>query len=164
MLYNIAIPIDVIPFISGLSQNTHFSARNTIFGNLEPLTDGTIAPAQLDLYYSACPEQLDRRIHDKLSGCIIPSTMEDKPMAPNFYLEVKGPNGSTAVARRQACYNGAIGARGVQSLQLYRQDELVYNNLAYTITSTYHDSTLKMYTIYITLLVGPGKPPEYHIT
>ncbi len=54
------VMIDVILFISGLPQNTHFSVRNTIFGNLNPLTDGTIAPAQPDFYYSAHPEQLNR--------------------------------------------------------------------------------------------------------
>lgn len=38
--------------------------------------------------------------------------MEDKPVAPNFYLEVKEPDGLAAMAQRQACYDGAIGARG----------------------------------------------------
>ena len=110
------VMIDVVPVISGLHQNNHFSARKTKFGNLEPLTDGTIAPANPDLFYGARPEQLDRRICDELSNYIIPSTMEDKPIALNFYLEAKGLDGSTAVARRQACYNGAVGARGLQSL------------------------------------------------
>ena len=121
------VMIDLVPVISGLHQNNHFSARKTKFGNLEPLTDGTIAPATPDLFYGTRPEQLDRRIRDKLSGCIIPSTMEDKPMAPNFYFEAKGPDGSAAVARRQACYDGAVGARGLQSLQSYGQGESVYD-------------------------------------
>jgi hypothetical protein len=158
------VMIDVVPVISGLHQKNHFSARKTKFGNLEPLTDGTIAPANPDLFYGARPEQLDRRIRDKLSGYIIPSTMEDKPMAPNFYFEAKGPDGSAAVARRQACYDGAVGARGLQSLQSYGQDESVYDNRAYTITSTYHDGTLKMYTTHITPPAGLGIPPEYHMT
>jgi hypothetical protein len=75
--------------------------------------------------------------------------MEDKPIAPNFFLEAKGLDGSLAVARRQACYNGALGTRGIQSLQSYRQDELIYDNNAYTFTSTYYSGTLKMYTTYI---------------
>jgi hypothetical protein len=108
--------IDVIPVIYGMQQNNHFLARKTKFGNLDLLTDSTIVAANLDLFYGACPEQLDRRIRDKLSSHIILSTMEDKPMAPNFYLEAKGLDGSAAVARRQACYDGAIGARGMQSL------------------------------------------------
>jgi hypothetical protein len=53
------VMIDLVPVISGLYQNNHFSARKTKFRNLELLTDGTIAPATPDLFYSACPEQLD---------------------------------------------------------------------------------------------------------
>jgi hypothetical protein len=37
---------NVLPTIFGPSQASHPSARNIIFGNLEPLTDGTIAPAK----------------------------------------------------------------------------------------------------------------------
>jgi hypothetical protein len=99
----------------------------------DPLTDGTIVPANPDLFYGARPKQLDRRIRDKFSSYIIPSTMEDKPMAPNFYLEVKGPDGS-AIAK-QACYDGSVGARGMQSPQSYGRDESVYDNRAYTIAS-----------------------------
>ena len=158
------VMIDVVPVISGVHQDKHFSARKTKFGNLDPLTDGTIVPANPDLFYGARPEQLDRRIRNELSGHIIPSTMEDKPMVPNFYFEAKGPDGSAAVARRQACYNGAIGARGLQSLQSYRQDEPVYDSSAYTITSIYHNGQLQMYTTHITPPAGPSMPPEYHMT
>ncbi|KND92310.1 hypothetical protein TOPH_02916, partial [Tolypocladium ophioglossoides CBS 100239] len=48
--------------------------------------------------------------------------------------EVKGPDGSLAVATRQACYDGALGARGIHSLQSYKQLEPQYDNNAYTIT------------------------------
>jgi hypothetical protein len=157
------IMIDVVPVIYSIEQNNYFLARKTKFGNLDLLTDGTIVAANPDLFYSTRPEQLDRRIRDKLSSYIILSTIEDKPIAPNFYLEAKGPDRSAAVARRQACYNSAIGARGIQSLQLYWQDKPVYNNHAYTITSTYYNSILKIYTTYITLPAGSGKSPEYQI-
>jgi hypothetical protein len=155
--------IDVVPVISSVYQDKHFSVRKTKFGNLYLLMDGTIVPANPDFFYGARPEQLDRRICDELSDYIIPSTMEDKPMAPNFYLEAKGPDGSAAVARRQACYDGAVGARGLQSLQSYRQNRPVYDNNAYTITSIYHNGQLQMYTTYITPPAGPRKLPEYQI-
>ncbi len=64
-------------------------------------------------------------------------------MAPNCYLEVKGPEGSAAVARRQACYDGAIGARGMLSLHSYGKETMIYDNRAYTISSTYYDGMLK---------------------
>ena len=46
----------------------------------------------------------------------------DLPMAPNFSLEAKGPDGSFAVAERKACYDGALGARGIRALRPYQQE------------------------------------------
>ncbi|KAM0321484.1 hypothetical protein ACHAQA_010098, partial [Verticillium albo-atrum] len=110
---------NVIPTILGPSQTSHPSARNTAFGNLEQLTDGTIAPAKPDIYYGACPEELSRSVRDELGHHIIPSSTMDKPLAPNFFMEVKGPDGSVAVATRQARYDGAVGSRAMYSLQNY---------------------------------------------
>ena len=44
-------------------------------------------------------------------------------MAPNFFMEVKGPDGSLAVATRQARYNGTVGSRAIYSLQNYGVEE-----------------------------------------
>lgn len=87
--------------------------------------------------------------------------MEGKPMAPNCYLEVKGPEGSAAVARRQACYDGAIGARGMLSLHSYGKETMIYDNRAYTISSTYYD---QMYATHFTPPTDAEKPPEYQMT
>ena len=57
---------------------------------------------------------------------------------------MKGPDGSLAVARWQACYDGALGARAMHSLQSHGQEELVFDN-AYTISSIYHGGQLKMF-------------------
>ncbi|KAK5633447.1 hypothetical protein RRF57_009161 [Xylaria bambusicola] len=154
----------VVPTILGPRQIDHPSAMSTLFGNLDPLTDGTLAPAKPDVYYGANPEQLNRPIRDKLRGYIIPSTMEDKPMAPNFFLEVKGPDGSAAVATRQARYDGALGARAMHSLQNYGSDKPVLDGNAYTFSSTYHDGMLKLYAHHPTAPATPGERPEYHMT
>jgi hypothetical protein len=81
---------------------------------------------------------------------------------PNFFSEVKGPDGSLAVAGRQIIQDCASGARGVQSLESHGQPELVYDNNAYTIGSIYHGGTLKMYTTYPTQPTGSGNRPEYY--
>ncbi|KMU75350.1 hypothetical protein CISG_04769 [Coccidioides immitis RMSCC 3703] len=112
----------VIPIIEGDIGDPKCTGGGYVFGNLAPLTDGTLAQAKPDHFYGARPEQLDRQIRKELSDQIIPSIQNDLPMAPNF-LEAKGPDGSLAVATRQACYDGALGARGMHSLQSYRQDE-----------------------------------------
>ncbi|KAI1472151.1 uncharacterized protein F4812DRAFT_453965 [Daldinia caldariorum] len=155
---------NVILTILGTRNHSHLSARNTAFGNLEHLTDGTITLAKPDIYYGAYPAQLTQSSREKLSRHIVPSTTQDKPITPNFFVEVKGPDGSAAAAARQARYDGAIGSRAMHSLQNYSKDEPVYDNNAYTFSSTYHDGTLKLYAHHLTEPTTEGGRPEYHVT
>ena len=156
----------VIPIIEDKVKDNKCVEGDVPFNNLAPLTNDELKAAKPDLYYGARPEQLDRRVRDELSGHIIPSTQDDLPIAPNFFLEAKGPDGSAAVAKRQACYDGAFGARGMHSLQSYGQDKATYDNNAYTITSIYHGGTglLQMYTSHPTQPISPGGRPEYCMT
>ncbi|KAL8886647.1 MAG: hypothetical protein Q9215_005687 [Flavoplaca cf. flavocitrina] len=149
------VTTSVIPIIEG--------TPGIPFTNLDPLTNGTLVPGNPDIYYGARPEQLDRRVRNELSGHIIPSTQEDLPVAPNFFLAAKGPDGSAAVAKRQACYGGALGARGKDSLRSYGQENPSHNINAYTISSIYHDETLKMYTSHPTQPTSPGSRLECHM-
>jgi hypothetical protein len=139
----------VLPYIKGRVADGRFRSGGVPFNNLEDLTDRLLTQGKPDVYYSARPEQLDRGVRDALSRHIIPSTQDDLPVAPNFFLEVKGPDGSLVVAGRQACYNGALGARGMHSLQTHGQAETSYDSNAYTITNIYHGGTLKIYTTHI---------------
>ena len=83
-------------------------------------------------------------------------------MAPNFFLAVKGPNGSAAVMQKQACYDNALSSWGIHSLQEYGQGR-VYNNYAYILTSIYHDAQLKMFISYPTKPQKAGERPSYYI-
>ncbi|KAI2085718.1 hypothetical protein LOZ36_003809 [Ophidiomyces ophidiicola] len=148
----------VIPIIDGDIGDRKCVGGDYLFGNLAPLTDGTLAPAKPDHFYGARPEQLNRQIRNVLKHHIVPSTQDDLPVAPNFFLEAKGPDGSLAVAMRQACYDGALGARSMQSLQSYPQDMPTYDNNAYTLTSIYHGGTLKLYTTH----PGKSNDPDHH--
>jgi hypothetical protein len=89
----------------------------------DQLTDGTLVPRNPDLYYGARPEQLHWKVRRDLEGSIVPSTQQDLPIVPKFFLEVESPDGSLLVASRQACYDGALGARGILSLQSYRCED-----------------------------------------
>jgi len=153
----------VIPIIEGKTGDRKCRSGGIPFTNLDPLTDGTLKPGNPDVYYGARPEQLSRKVRDELGGEIIPSTQHDLPAVPNFFLAAKGPDGSAAVAKRQACYDGALGARGMHSLVSYGQGEPVYNN-ASTITSIYHNGQLQMYTSHAATPPNPGDRPEYHMT
>jgi hypothetical protein len=64
----------VIPIIKGEIRDAKCVARDILFTNLNHLIDGTLAPSKLDLFYSACPKQLDRQIRNELSSSIILST------------------------------------------------------------------------------------------
>jgi hypothetical protein len=153
----------MIPFIEGKVEDAKCRSGGIPFTNLDYLTDGTLVPGNPDIYYGARPEQLDRQVRNELTSRVVPSTQHDLPIAPNFFLAAKGPDGSLAVAGRQACYDGALGARGIQSLQSYRRDKLVDDNNAYTVTSIYHGGTLKMYTSH-PKSTGPGGRPEYFMS
>lgn len=155
---------NVIPTILGPSQASRNCARNTAFANLEPLTDGTIAAPKPDIYYGAYPEQLARPARNELAGHIMPSTMLDKPMAPNSFMEVKGPDGSLAVATRQARYDGAVGSRAMHSLQNYGVEEPQYDGKVHTFSSIYHGGQLQLYAHHLTAPTTEGGPPEYHMT
>ncbi|KAJ4230719.1 hypothetical protein NW757_013984 [Fusarium falciforme] len=155
---------NVIPTILGPSQANRYCARNTVFANLEPLTDDTIAAPKPDIYYGAYPEQLARSARNELAGHIVPSTMLDKPMAPNFFMEVKGPDGSLAVATRQARYDGAVGSRAIHSLQNYGAEEPQYDGKVHTFSSIYHGGQLQLYAHHVTAPTTEGGRPEYHMT
>ena len=155
------VTTSVIPIIEGDIRDAKCCSGGIPFTNLDHLTDGTLVPGNPDIYFGARPEQLDRRVRDKLSGHIIPSTQDDLPLAPNFFVAAKGPDGSAAVVKRQACYDGALGARGIHSLQSYGQEDPSHDNNAYTISTTYHDGTLKMYTIHPSQPASSGGRPEY---
>ncbi|KAL7957008.1 hypothetical protein V8C34DRAFT_325644 [Trichoderma compactum] len=132
----------VVPIIIGSRQHDHPMALNTLFGNLRPLTDGTLAPANPDIYYGAYPEVLNRSIRNDLASYIIPA----------------------AVAVRQARYDGAIGARGMHALQNYGKDEPEYDSNAYVFSSTYHNGLLKLFAHHMTAPLVPDGQPDYHMT
>jgi hypothetical protein len=153
----------VIPLLEGRIEDAKCRSGGIPFTNLEPLTDGTLKPGNPDVYYGARPEQLSRKVRTELDGHIVPSTQHDLPMLPNFFLATKGPDGSLAVAGRQACYDGALGARGMASMKLYGQGESGHDT-AYAVSSIYHGGNLKMYTSHITQSGIPEDRSEYHMT
>jgi len=152
----------VIHRIEGNVGNGSCRSGGIPFANLDDITDRTLTHGKPDVFYGARPEQLHREVRETVGHHIMPSTQEDLPLAPNFFLEVKGLDGSAAVAKRQACYDGALGARGMHSLRTYRQTTPAYDNNAYTMSNVYHNGQLQMYTSHI----GPprtagGRPETY---
>ena len=155
---------DVIPFIEGDTGDRKCIARQVPCTNFEHLTDGTLVAASPDIYYGARPEQLHRRIREQLSGRVVPSTQGDLPIAPNFFIEVKGRDGSAAVANRQINYDTAIGERGQDALLAYQQSSFTQRNRAHTLGCTYLDGHLKIYATHMMQPSEPEAQPEYVMT
>lgn len=152
----------VLSIIEGDFKDCTCVAGGIPFKNLDHLTDGTIQPGNPDLYDGARPEQLDQQVCTELSGQIIPSE-DDLLIAPNFFLYIKGGDGIPLVAHRATCYDGALGARCMHSLQSWGRDKTIYDNCAYAVTSTYESGRLTMYTCHPVQPTEPGKKPEIYM-
>ena len=140
------------------------SGENLIFRNLDPLTDSSLMDGQPDYYEGSRPGPPDRRIREELGDFVVPSTHEDAPFLPNLFGEAKTPAGTFAVARRQACYDGALGARRVHHLQSLGKEETYHKN-ARTTSAIYHSGgSLKMYAHHLSQPRGPGTSQHYHMT
>ncbi|KIH93391.1 hypothetical protein SPBR_04269 [Sporothrix brasiliensis 5110] len=161
-----AVMVNVMPAILGTGARPGHQTLeyNTLFSNLAPLTDGTIVPPKPDIYYGAHPKELSHPVRDALSDYIIPSTLRDKPLVPNFFTEVKGPNGNIGVGKLQACYDGAVGSRAIHRLQNYGREKPQYDGHAYTFSSIYHGGQLQLYAHHATAPTTQGGRPEYHVS
>jgi hypothetical protein len=90
------VTADSLPTILGEKRRDHPSARKVPYGNMTDMAPGIFKRAKPDLYWRARPEQIDRRVRQDLDHQIVPSTKDTYPVAPNFFLEVKGPDGLAA--------------------------------------------------------------------
>ncbi|KAK5651101.1 hypothetical protein OQA88_13283 [Cercophora sp. LCS_1] len=155
---------NVILIIAG---NTNIpNEGNLPFTNFESLTGGLTVNAVPDFFDGAPPGHVDKSVREDLSQMIVPTKHTNVPVAPNFFLEAKAPRGGADVAQRQACYDGAHGARAMHSLQSYGKEEPVYDGNAYANSSTYHagTGTLQLYAHHITAPTDPEGRPEYHMS
>ena len=156
---------DVIPIIAGEGRKKYRSVTDAQFTNMAPILEDVTAPKP-DVYDGARPEQIDPRVRHSLSSHIVPSKKTTNPAAPNFFLEGKSAAGRADVARRQACYDGAVGARAMHSLQNYGVHQPKYDGNAYSYANTFHNGTgtLQIYGTHPTRPQAPGGRPDYHIT
>lgn len=119
-----------------------------------------------DLYDGSHPAELDSRVRNDLGRNIAPSTNLHIPLLPNFFMEVKGSDGSMNVLKRQVAQDAAFGARAMLEIQSYSDGGRMYDGNAYTIVSTYHSGAalLNLYAMHPTHLADPTGKPGYHMT
>uniref|UniRef100_A0A8H7NP27 Uncharacterized protein n=1 Tax=Bionectria ochroleuca TaxID=29856 RepID=A0A8H7NP27_BIOOC len=132
----------VVPTICG-NTDIH-SQQNIMFTELLPITTDEVTKPQPDLFDGAQIHELDKAFRDdgQIRPMVIPSKHRNVPVANNFFMEVKGPEGNSAVMKRQACYDGAYGARAMHSVQNYGEEEPVYDGNACSFSSAYHNGQL----------------------
>lgn len=140
----------ILPVLEGKWEDSFPTGGGQLFNNLAHLTDGTLVQAKPDLYHGARPNQLKHSIRKDLSNMLIPTRQTGRPIAPNFFVEAKGHDGSSAVLKRQACYDAALGARAMHALQQYEHERSsnkpnYYNNNICTIAATFMDGMLGLY-------------------
>jgi len=144
------------------------SATDRPCGNWAPLLsqlskEADLVTAQPDYCEGNAQDARSMHIRRDLDTYIVPSLHSDVLFLPNFFVEVKGEEGSLAVARRQTCYDGALGARGIHHLQNHSLP-IAFDNNAYTFTSVFQSGRLDIYAHHITQPEGPGLEPHYHMT
>ncbi|OAP59568.1 hypothetical protein AYL99_06866 [Fonsecaea erecta] len=156
---------EIMSIIAGESGKEHNHASDRLFNHLTPLADVLPQPKP-DLYDGAYPQQINRRVRRDLGMQIVPCNNTSLPAAPNFFLEGKSEGGRADVAKRQACHDGAVGARAMHSLQNYQSAEPLYDGNAYSLSATYHQGTgtLQLYAHHLTPPKTPGESPECHMT
>ncbi|KAB8356589.1 hypothetical protein FH972_024171 [Carpinus fangiana] len=154
-----------LPIITGQSKTA--SLQNIPFTNLSNLTDGTLVDLQPDLYDGERPEAIDKSIREELDQEVVPSKNKSYPVLPNFFIEAKGPRGSTTVSHRQIRYAGATGARVMHKLRLYVFPDDAADNRAYAFGATYMclqgGASLKLYAFHPAVSDDAKHTIQYHM-
>lgn len=160
------VMIDIVPVMCG--TNKILSKRNLLFTELKPITDDIASQPKPDSFDGARVDEIDMRIRtdEHIYPLIVPTNHIHAPAAPNFFLEVKGQLGDLAVLKRQACYDGANGARAMHCLQNYGRKEPIYDGKAYAFSAIYHAGVmmLMLFSHHLTAPPTSGGRPEYHLT
>lgn len=156
----------LIQIIAGEGIAKHYRSMSDVVFNYSRQFATGIACAMPDFCDGARPDDIHRHVRDELDRIIIPSNNTHYLAAPNFFLEGKGISGRVDVAKRQACHDGAIGARAMHALQNYKLDDPVYDGRARSFACTLQKGS-GLFQLYVTHLTPPktvNGHPEYHMT
>jgi hypothetical protein len=106
----------VCPTIAGETDIP--SGQDEIFKKLDPLASG-ISNAKPNYYDGSVPTELDWRVREALASRIIPCTDTSRPLLPNCFTELKGPDGKASEMKRQVTQDLAIGPPAMHTIKSY---------------------------------------------
>ncbi|POS84440.1 hypothetical protein EPUL_003672 [Erysiphe pulchra] len=152
----------IIPIIEGTYEKNGRSCCNRPFINFKLIAPDTVCGTP-DKCHGEAPAKADLMVRNELGNLILPSTKKDMPMAPNFFLEMKGPDGKSSVADLQALHTGALGERGQMALWGWRREGLCLDDKAHTITVTYVNGTLQFFSIHAGRFQNKNDQLEYYM-
>ena len=140
------------------------SRQNVPLGNLDRLADDIVVP-QPDYYEGDHPGWGNRQLRRQLETSIVPSSHKHYPFLPNFFAEAKCPDGSLAVAQRQACHDGALGARAMHRVENLGRRGEVFDNKARTTSVIYHGAgNLDLFSHHLSQPRVHETPSKTHMT
>ena len=154
--------LQVFPTILGDAE--YLSDVNRPCNNWEAFGNANLVIPQPDYLEGARQSAQNEEVRHRLGPIIMPFAAYEALFLPNFFTEAKGLRGTLDVAQRQACYDGALGTRGMHVLQNVGSEETMFDENAYTITSTYLGGLLKLFLHHITPPKSSKSMPEYHMT
>lgn len=153
----------IYPYLRGDARvdNAHIGQQNRVCANWEKLTDEKLVIPQPDLF-DGINELSYPQLRSELPKSIVPAD-NNSPSLPNLFAEFKSPKGTSGCAERQACYDGALGARGIHRARNYGMEpgEEMYDNKAYTISFTYVGGTLAAFLHFISKRRDPADDLQY---
>ncbi|KAI5918125.1 hypothetical protein F4810DRAFT_715755 [Camillea tinctor] len=158
----------VLPHIQECKAHSKIPSRyNDLFNNMQSIGDKGVVKPKPDIWDGICATAVHTAVENALGKFITPKTSPQHALvAPNFFIEVNGPDGALRVAERQALNDGAYGARAMHSLQNFMSAKPSFDNKAYTFSATYIHGVLSLYAHHMTC-PGPDPPdglPEYWMT
>ena len=152
----------VFPKIVGEPRSP--SRENARLKNLEPLRKGIVVP-QPDYYEGDLPGLGNRQLRKRLDKSIVPSSHKHYPFLPNLFAEAKDPDGSMAVAQRQACHDWALGARAMHRVENLGRGKECFDNKARTASVVLHGAgNLRFFSHHVSQPRGSGNPMQTHMT
>ena len=155
------VKTNVFTKIRGNDDEKYPNAMNKLCTGWARLFPDVELPRAKPDYLEGLPSDSGTRLlRQQLKPYVAP--LEDGPCLPNFFLELKGPVGTIECAKRQALYDGALGARGMLYARRAGTDN-GSDNIAFTFSGIYASENLRLYAHWVTQPQGVNNGYHYHM-